>query len=205
MKIIIRSFSYMNSSQIRTHVINNNEIVKYYRAIHEVTTCDGMNLIMTQKTPVDKKPKSHVMLVHGLGQNRYTWTLSKRSLENYLIANGFETFNIELRGHGLSRANGSDYPEEFETYLNYDMPAFMEAIVQLTKGRKVFYMGHSLGGSIAYCVGARLQENLAGIISIGGPFNMAEGNRLLKAIAHTGVTLRQTLSIPQSSTGGVLH
>lgn len=186
----------MNSSRIRVSAINNNETVKYYRTIHEVTTGDGMNLIMTQKTPVDKKPKSYVMLVHGLGQNRYTWTLSKRSLENYLIDNGFETFNIELRGHGLSRANGSDYPKDFETYLNYDIPAFMDAISHLTKGEKVFFTGHSLGGSIAYCTGARFNDRLAGIISIGGPFNMAEGNRLLKAIAHTGVTLGKLYPFP---------
>ncbi len=186
----------MPAKRIRTNVINGDKTVSYYRALHEVPTKDGMNLIMTQKTPVGKKPKSHVMLVHGLGQNRYSWTLSKRSLENYLIANGFETFNIELRGHGLSRANGSDYPERFETYLQYDLPAFVEAVAQLTKGRKFFYMGHSLGGSIAYCVAAQIQEKLAGIISIGGPFNMAEGNRLLKIIAHTGVTFGKLYPFP---------
>jgi pimeloyl-ACP methyl ester carboxylesterase len=186
----------MSPKRIRTMVVNNNQTVKYYRAMHEVSTEDGMNLIMTQKTPVGRKPKSHIMLVHGLGQNRYSWTLTKRSLENYLIAGGFETFNIELRGHGLSRANGSDYPKKFETYLNYDMPAFADAIFQLTKGKKFFYMGHSLGGSIAYCVGAKIQDKLAGIISIGGPFNMARGNRLLKAIAHTGVTLGKIYPFP---------
>jgi len=179
----------MAPNRITTAAVNGSQSVKYYRKIHEVTTEDGMNLIMTQKIPVRKKPKAYAMLVHGLGQNRYTWTLTKRSFENFLIDKGFSTFNIELRGHGLSRANGSDHPETYETYLNYDMPAFIEAIYNITGKEKFFYVGHSLGGSISYCIGSKFQDKLAGIISIGGPFNMAEGNRLLKSVAHVGVVL----------------
>ncbi len=176
-------------TQLRTNFINGDKTVSYHRHIHEVTTADGMNLIMTRKIPLKRKPAASVVLVHGLGQNRYSWTLTRRSLENYLVANGFETFNIELRGHGLSRANGSDYPAHFETYLNYDIPAFFESIRELTDGKKFFYMGHSLGGSIAYCVASEYSDQLAGVISIGGPFNMARGNLLLKTVAITGVAL----------------
>jgi pimeloyl-ACP methyl ester carboxylesterase len=187
----------MTTNRITTAVINDGQTVKYYRKIHEVTTKDGMNLIMTQKSPVGKKPVAYAMLVHGLGQNRYSWTLTNRSMENFLIDKGFSTFNIELRGHGLSRANGSDYPQSFETYLNYDMPAFIEAIYDITGGEKFFYIGHSLGGSISYCVGAKFQDKLAGIISIGGPFQMAQGNRLLKAVARAGVTLGKLYPFPK--------
>ena len=179
----------MVSAQLRTKIVNNDETVDFERSIHEVTTADGMNLIMTRKAPVDRKPVAPVILVHGLGQNRYTWTQTRRSLENYLVKNGFETFNIELRGHGLSRANGSDHPIEFDTYLDLDMPAFLDAVSDLTGGARPFFMGHSLGGSIVYCIGADFSDRLAGIISIGGPFAMARGNRLLKAIAATGVAL----------------
>src|SRR6056297_2141790 len=179
----------MRNTQTRTGIIDRDETLTYCRSLHAVTTTDGMNLVMIRKTPIDRKPIAPVMLVHGLGQNRYTWTLTRRSFENYLIANGFETFNIELRGHGLSRANGSAYPAVFESYLFYDMPAFFKAIGRLTGGQKLYYIGHSLGGSIAYCIGSRFRDQLAGIISIGGPYSMAKGNRLLKTIAHTGVTL----------------
>ncbi len=70
----------MTTNRITTAAVNGSQKVKYYRKIHEVTTEDGMNLIMTQKLPEDKQPKGFVVLVHGLGQNRYTWTLTKRSL-----------------------------------------------------------------------------------------------------------------------------
>jgi len=144
----------------------------------------------------DEKPVGTVMLVHGLGQNRYTWNLSKRSLENYLVANGFETFNVELRGHGLSRANEGEYPKRFNTYIRYDLPAYIRAIRELSEGRKIFYMGHSLGATISYCLGERFQKQLRGIISIGGPFHMAKGNFLLKNIAKTGVAIEKMVPSP---------
>lgn len=172
-------------------VIHQERTVELYRYLHEVVTEDGAKLIMTQKMPLKEKPVGTVMLVHGLGQNRYTWNLSKRSLENYLVANGFETFNVELRGHGLSRANEGEYPKRFNTYIRHDLPAYIRAIREISEGRKIFYMGHSLGATIAYCIGAEFQDDLAGIVSIGGPFNMARGNLLLKTIARAGVMIER--------------
>ncbi|MBF0099672.1 MAG: alpha/beta hydrolase [Desulfobacterales bacterium] len=183
----------MIKPKITTGIVNKDIKIQYYRYIHEVTTEDGRNLIMTHKVPVDKKPLGPIMFVHGLGQNRYTWTQTKRSMENYFVSHGFETFNIELRGHGLSRANGSDYPKTYETYLNYDMPAFFDAIREATGGQKIFYIGHSLGGTIAYCLGSQFQEYLAGIVSIGGPFIMAKGNTLVQTIAKTGVFIDRSI------------
>jgi pimeloyl-ACP methyl ester carboxylesterase len=109
----------MTTNRITNAAVNGSRCVTYYRKIHEVTTEDGMNLIMTQKLPVDSKPKGFVMLVHGLG------------------------------------------------------------------------------GSISYCIGSEFQDKLAGIISIGGPFNMARGNRLLKSIAHIGITLGKINPFPK--------
>lgn len=172
-------------------IIDSTCTVELYRFLHEVTAKDGTKLVMTRKKPADQQPVGSVMLVHGLGQNRYTWNLSKRSLENYLVANGFETFNVELRGHGLSRAVSGNYPDRFRTYIDDDLPAFVHAIVNISKSRPLFYIGHSLGGTISYCIGARFRKELKGIISIGGPFHMARGNFLLKNIARAGVAIEK--------------
>ena len=180
----------MAKRAIVKEIVDFNKTTEFYRSLHEATTKDGMNLIMTHKVPAHKrKPLAPVIMVHGLGQNRYSWTLSKRSLENYLVDQGFETFNVELRGHGLSRANGCEYPAHFETYLFHDMPAVFHAIQEITNGSKMFYIGHSLGGTISYCIGAQFQESLAGIISIAGPFNMGQGNLTLRLLAKLGVLL----------------
>jgi len=176
-------------------VVNKKWSVECYRFLHEVKTEDGSLLKMTQKTPMDRKPVASIILIHGLGQNRYSWNLSRRSMENYLVANGFETYNIELRGHGLSRSDGGNYPERFRTYLEYDLPAFLHAIKQISNPKQLFYMGHSLGATIAYCLEARFQKELSGIISIGGPFHMAKGNFLLTHIAKAGVALEKLVPV----------
>ncbi|MBF0398293.1 MAG: alpha/beta fold hydrolase, partial [Desulfobacterales bacterium] len=185
----------MNRKNLCKEIINLNEFADFYRYFHEVKTHDGMKLLMTHKIPANQDPIAPIILVHGLGQNRYTWTQTRRSLENYLVSKGFETFNVELRGHGLSRANGSDYPTHFEKYIYYDIPALFNAIYEITNCKKMFYMGHSLGGAISYCVGPNFQEYLAGIISIAGPFRMGEGNNLLKWISKIGVSLDKLLQI----------
>ncbi|MFO7558284.1 MAG: alpha/beta hydrolase [Desulfobacterales bacterium] len=172
-------------------IVNKEQKVECLRFLHEVSTEDGSALKMTQKTPLDRKPVASVILVHGLGQNRYSWSLSRRSMENYLVAKGFETYNVELRGHGLSRSDSGNYPERFQTYLKYDLPAFLQAIQKTSNPSQLFYMGHSLGGTIAYCLEARFQKKISGIISIGGPFHMAKGNFLLKNIARAGVAVEK--------------
>ena len=179
----------MKDKKVYREIVNHNKTVAFHRRLHEIPTEDGMNLIMTHKAPVRKRSLAPVIFVHGLGQNRYSWTLTKRSMENYFVSHGFETFNVELRGHGLSRANGCEVPTRFETYLFHDIPAVMKAVAAVTGGRKAFYFGHSLGAAISYCVGARHQDGLAGIVSIAGPFSMAQGNLTMKALARLGVLL----------------
>jgi len=188
----------MARAKVHEEIVNGAETVQFYRHIREVETDDGMSLLYTHKIPVKKNLLAPVMLVHGLGQNRFSWSLSKRSIENYLVANGFETFNVELRGHGLSRAYGSNYPTQFEKYLNYDIPALIHEIRRVTGGKKMFYMGHSLGGAISYCIGAKFQEYLNGIVSIAGPFNMAKGNPILKTMTILGSALGKIARLDSS-------
>lgn len=170
----------MRSKHSFTEIINGEETVELYRHLHEVITEDGMRLVMTQKIPFHVKPKASIILVHGFGQNRYTWTQTNRSMENYLVSHGYQTFNVELRGHGMSRANGSDYPENFEAYLFRDIPALLQAVKEISGDKKIFYIGHSLGATISYCVGASFQDDLAGIVAIAGPFHMGKGNLFMK-------------------------
>jgi len=185
----------MVRKKVFREAVNLNQTVDFHRTLYEVPTRDGMNLIMTRKAPVRGKPLAPVVLVHGLGQNRYSWTLTKRSMENYLVRKGFETFNVELRGHGLSRANGSDYPERFETYLYQDIPAVLRRVREVTGTEKMFYIGHSLGGTISYCIGFQLHDYLCGIVSIAGPFNFAKGNPFMRLLAKGGFSLGKTARI----------
>ena len=113
-----------------------------------------------------------VVLVHGFGQNRYTWHTSHRSLTAFLAADGCEVFNLELRGHGLSHAAG--HPAGFQDYVE-DISIFARVL-----GQPAFWIGHSLGGAVIYAAATRTP--MRGIIGLAALFRFAQANRLLKLL-----------------------
>ena len=86
-----------------------------------------------------------VLLVHGFGQNRYAWHLPSRSLANHLARAGFDVFNLDLRGHGRSRALGGKRSVGIFDYVDEDLPAAVREVQRHVGGRRVFLVGHSLG------------------------------------------------------------
>ncbi len=116
-----------------------------------------------------------VILVHGFAQNRYTWRISERSMSGYLAAAGFDVYNLELRGHGNSRAYGAGNARAFAEYVD----DLVEIVNQLDQ--PPFVIGHSLGGAVA--VGAATRVPLAGLIPIAGVFRFATQNPTLRALA----------------------
>ncbi|MFC1890334.1 alpha/beta fold hydrolase [Thermodesulfobacteriota bacterium] len=182
----------------RKEIVDGNRTVELEKRLHEVVTEDGWPLIVTHKIPRRARMKrTPVMLVHGLGQNRFSWHLSRRSLENHLVSQGFETYNVELRGHGLSRAAGSEAPENFEAYLRYDIPACVRMILKTSGVKKIFYMGHSLGGILSYCLEEPVRDAIAGIVSIAGPYTFAAGNPVMRVLARLGVAAADYTFIPR--------
>jgi pimeloyl-ACP methyl ester carboxylesterase len=164
--------------------INLDQKIELIKEFHEVRTKDNVSLIMSRKKlPQRKKVKAPILLIHGFAQNRFTWHLSGRSFENYLVSQSYDVYNLELRGHGMSRANGSTYPESFEAYLDYDVPAAIAAVKEISGVDKIFLAGHSLGASISYCIGARQPQDILGLISVGGPILFARQLYLMRALA----------------------
>ena len=114
-------------------------------------------------------PRAAVLLIHGFAQNRFAWQLPGRSFPKYLAAQGYDVFNLELRGHGRSRDLGTSLPRRFEEYVEHDVPAALELIAQLGH-RRVFIVGHSLGGAIAYASAAAAPERVRGVVTFSGVF-----------------------------------
>ncbi|MBU2490435.1 MAG: lysophospholipase [Proteobacteria bacterium] len=200
-----RILATRGGARIRQGVVDTGRTVRFRRWLHEVATGDGKDLVMTRKRPVGRPVVGAVMLVHGLGQNRWSWTLPQRSLENYLVSQGFETYNVELRGHGLSGALGSPVPRTFEDYVQWDVPALIEAVSILWGKGRVFYVGHSLGGSLSYCLGPEHQEKLAGIVSIAGPLHMGRGNHIIQNAARLGYVAGRMVRVPEKYLPTTLH
>ncbi len=123
-----------------------------------------------------------VLLIHGFGQNRYSWHMPQRSFANYLASAGFDVFNVDLRGHGRSRRFGAKRPRGMDDYIDHDIPRCVEEIERLVPNARPFLVGHSMGGLIAYGAAATsVRGRVAGIVSIGSPYRFGRGSRLLYA------------------------
>ncbi len=134
-----------------------------------------------------------IVLVHGFGQNRYAWHLPARSFANHLAAAGFDVFNLDLRGHGRSRHFGAKRARGVEDYVREDLPAAIEEVRALSGGRKVWVMGHSLGGLVAYAAAPNLDGAVGGVVSLGSPYHFTRGSMTLGVLTQ----LFRVLSLAQ--------
>jgi pimeloyl-ACP methyl ester carboxylesterase len=156
-------------------------------------------LCMVRKHAVGGPTRPPVMLVHGFAQNRYSWHLSGRSVTAWLAAQGWDTWNLELRGHGRSRKPDADRTgtvpgaESFADYLD-DVNRAHAAI----PGR-AFWVGHSLGGAALYgaatqaCApGSPEASRPRGVIGLGAMYNFGGHNWLIKLMCGITHSLRDT-------------
>jgi polyhydroxyalkanoate synthase len=151
-----------------------------------VVTSSRVPLAMVRKRAAANgaalETRAPVLLVHGFGQNRYAWHLPARSFANHLAREGFDVFNLDLRGHGRSRHFGAKRCRGVEDYVLGDIPAAVEEVQTLSGRRPVWIVGHSLGGLVAYASAPRLAGAVAGIVSIGSPYHFTRGSLTLGAL-----------------------
>lgn len=139
--------------------------------------------------------KAPVLLIHGYGQNHYAWHLPSRSFANYLAADGFDVFNLDLRGHGRSRHLGARPPKHLAEYVREDVPAAVAEIQRLCGPRPVYLVGHSLGGLISYAVAPTLGGMVAGVVTLGSPYHFTRGSRVLSAAGSVILGLDRALAL----------
>ncbi|UJR79070.1 alpha/beta hydrolase [Sandaracinus amylolyticus] len=134
-----------------------------------------------------------VILIHGFGQNRYTWHSSRRSFANYLAREGWDVFNVDLRGHGRSRRFGAPRPKVMYEYIEEDVPAFVREAIALSGHDEVFLVGHSMGGLISYAVGSTsMREHVRGLVTIGSPYRFGQGSALLMLLRDAAAAIGWT-------------
>ncbi len=116
--------------------------------------------LATYHYPHRSRSRSPVILVHGLGTNRFDVDFPdpRLSLAKYLHGQGFDTWVIELRGTGRSHKDSwlarcrtklkSDWT--FDDYIFKDLPALVQHISKKSGKKKFHWIGHSLGGTVVY-------------------------------------------------------
>ena len=149
--------------------------------------------MVRKRLPPPAACRGAVVLVHGYGQNRYTWHSSRRSFANFLADDGWDVFNVDLRGHGRSRRFGAPFPRTMDDYIVEDMPLFVNEACELSGRDRVFLLGHSMGGLISYFAGSTgLRNRVDGIVSLGSPYVFGQGSALLFGLRELAAAVRWT-------------
>ncbi|XP_044502560.1 triacylglycerol lipase 2-like [Mangifera indica] len=151
---------------------------------HNVTTKDGYILSLQRMpnarsgAPAKNPP---VLLQHGLLTDGITWLLNSpdESLAFILADNGYDVWIANTRGTKYSSTHVSLTPQDeaywewsWDELVTYDLTAFVQFVHNNT-GKKVHYVGHSLGTLLAL---ASFSENKL--------LNMIQSAALLSPIAH---------------------
>ena len=155
---------------------------------HFAPTSDGWDLALYRYRPGRPvEGREPVVLCHGMLSNRFNVDLDERvSLARYLRDRGFDTWVMELRGHGGSRrsrspagAGGAPRHQPFDwtvdEYVQRDVPAVLEYVRGATGATKVHWFGHSMGGMLLYghCAVAGAGDGIRSAVLSDAPASFA--------------------------------
>lgn len=150
------------------------------KEVYHVRTSDGFSVTLTRYVG-EKRPS--IMLVHGMCCNHLflDWD-QNHSLARFLAAQDWDVWMLDLRTHdgdgdfwfgnirGLnsSREYIDRYWDLDHTYLKRDVVAAIRFIKEKSHYEKIVFMGHSMGGYLAYMYAELMdQDDLAGIVTLG--------------------------------------
>lgn len=118
---------------------------------------DGVN-IFTRKMDVEN-PRAGLVIAHGLGEHSGRYQNMMERLASKQIA----VWALDHRGHGQS-GGPKGHILHFDQYL-MDLQALVEtASTELGEERKLFLLGHSMGGLIAISFAIRFGRMIDGLI-----------------------------------------
>jgi lysophospholipase len=109
--------------------------------------------------------KAVFLLVHGLGAHSARWDF----LASHLARNGYDSYGIELKGFGRTPERPRGHVDSYRVW-DRDLLALSETVARENPGRKVFLLGESLGGLVAYNLAARHPDRFAGQVLISPAF-----------------------------------
>jgi pimeloyl-ACP methyl ester carboxylesterase len=157
--------------------------------LYRVPTADGSAIALGRyHARGERRFEEPVLLAHSLGTNRFNLDFDETySVARALARRGFETWVLELRGHGLG---GSADGATFDTEVEHDVTAALTAILS-TGVKRVSWVGHSRGGLLAYAHVARNPNApISAIATLGSPLTFSAQPGVQKFIAAVAPTLQ---------------
>ena len=158
--------------------------------VHRVATADGWPITLYEYEPNPMLPRASaypVLLGHG-SFCRYNFFDHGAGfgLSPWLAARGFHVFALDLRGRGESVARPHESEQlyrrrrhwEVEDFVRYDVPAAIETVIRQSGAPSLDYLGHSLGGIIAFAHLLRTGDSRVRRFIAAGTLSPVTGARL---------------------------
>jgi pimeloyl-ACP methyl ester carboxylesterase len=152
---------------------------------YRARTRDGWQVALHRYEPQRGMHRTPVILCHGMSSNRWDMDGPGRlSLARYLTRRGYDAWVLELRGAGRSTRpslwNSKRYAWTFEDYVQHDAPAALQLVLRETGATQVHWVGHSMGGMIAYTLlMTPMHRKIASAATLGSPTMSDVGHPLL--------------------------
>ena len=120
--------------------------------------------VLCRTWPVEQ-PKAALLLVHGLGAHSARWDF----FGEFFAQKGFACYALELKGFGQTPERPRGHIDSFKTYYQ-DIHKLRETIQKEHPGKKIFLIGESLGGLIAFMAAVLDPEAFNGLILMSPGF-----------------------------------
>lgn len=118
--------------------------------LHEFATADGMTLRVKRYANPEGTP---VLLCHGFGGNGHSMDLPRegRNIAVHLAREGFDVWVSSFRGcgNGPYESECDGWHHSIDDLAIYDADALVNGVSEAT-GKRLFYIGHSMGGEVLY-------------------------------------------------------
>ena len=107
------------------------------------------------------EPRAVLLVVHGWAEHSGRYM----NLVEHFVPGGYAICALDHRGHGRSEGKRG-YVERFPDYL-CDLKTFFDLVRAEYSGRKIFLVGHSMGGTVATAYAVQYQHEFNGLLLSG--------------------------------------
>lgn len=138
---------------------------------HLITTTDGGTLFLRRWSPDSiqaEKSKVAVLILHGITAHSGAYDMAGKPLSE----NGYVTFGLDYRGHGLSSGNRGDTPGKDRWIA--DLGETVKYIKDLGFS-EVVVLGHSLGVATAMLTANQVPDEISGLVLLSGAYEGKKG------------------------------
>ena len=173
------------------------------RELHFGMTQDGWQIALHRLPHRHTgRSASPILLCHGLGANRHNLDAPGHlSLAEWLWNRGHDCWVVELRGAGFSsrpdRKNELEWSWTFDDYVRHDLTTALDVIQMLTGKDTVHWVGHSMGGVLAYAFMTTEQSHrVRSATTIGSPSFAQLNSAFIDLILPSGLSSNVSNAYP---------